>query len=44
MEDMPLSGFEVLDAIAELPTSGPDTWNKPLRMPVIRKIIIDPEK
>ena len=39
-----VSGFEVLDAIAELPTSGPDTWNKPLRMPVIRKIIIDSDK
>ena len=35
-----VSGFDVLDAIAAVPTSGPDTWNKPLQMPVIRKITI----
>ncbi|MBQ9251305.1 MAG: peptidylprolyl isomerase [Clostridia bacterium] len=31
-------GFEVLDQLAELPTSGTDTWNKPLEMPVIESI------
>ena len=35
-----VSGFDVLDAIAAVPTSGPDTWNKPLQIPVIRKITI----
>lgn len=35
------SGFDVLDAIAVLPTSGPETWNKPLRMPVISRIVIE---
>lgn len=34
------SGFEVLDAIAEVETSGPETWNKPLDMPIIEKIEI----
>ncbi len=34
-------GFEVLDAIAVLPTSGKETWNKPLNMPVIREITIE---
>ncbi len=33
-----LSGFETLDAIAALETSGPDTWNKPLHPPVILSI------
>lgn len=33
-------GFEVLDQIASLPTSGPDTWNKPVNMPVMTKIRI----
>lgn len=33
-------GFEVLDAIAALPTHGPETWNKPVQMPVIREIRI----
>ena len=33
-------GFEVLDAIAALPTYGPETWNKPVQMPVIREIRI----
>lgn len=36
-----VSGFEVLDAIAEVPTLGPDTWNKPLSMPVITGITIE---
>ena len=31
-------GFEVLDAIADLPTSGPESWNKPLEMPRISSI------
>lgn len=35
------AGFDVLDAIAALPTSGPETWNKPLRMPVISRIVIE---
>ena len=35
------AGFEVLDAIAALPTSGPETWNKPVRMPVISRIVIE---
>ncbi len=33
-----LDGFEVLDAICALPTSGRATWNKPLEMPVIASI------
>lgn len=33
-------GFDVLDKIAALPTSGPETWNKPERMPVITEIRI----
>ena len=36
-----VSGFEVLDAIAEVETSGPETWNKPLVMPVIKEIVIE---
>lgn len=36
------SGFDVLDAIAGVETSGPDTWNKPLVMPIIEKIEIIP--
>jgi peptidyl-prolyl cis-trans isomerase B (cyclophilin B) len=35
------AGFEVLDAIAEQPTYGPDTWNKPKEMPVITRIVIE---
>lgn len=35
------SGFEVLDAIAALPTSGPEDWNKPVQMPVISRITIE---
>lgn len=36
-----ISGFEVLDAIAQLPTSGAETWNKPVHMPVMTKVIIE---
>ena len=36
-----VSGFEVLDAIASQPTYGPDTWNKPVQMPVMTEIIIE---
>ncbi len=36
-----ISGFEALDAIAELPTYGPETWNKPVDMPIIESIIIE---
>ena len=32
------SGHEVLDALATLPTSGSDTWNKPLDMPIMRTV------
>lgn len=35
------SGFDTLDAIAELPTSGSETWNKPDQMPVIESIRVD---
>ena len=31
-------GHDVLDAIAALPTHGPDTWHKPLSMPIIQSI------
>ncbi len=34
-------GFEVLDAIAALPTYGAQTWNKPVSMPVITAITIE---
>ncbi|MDD2958147.1 MAG: peptidylprolyl isomerase [Lachnospiraceae bacterium] len=34
-------GFDVLDQIASVPTGGPETWNKPDSMPVIRKIYIE---
>jgi peptidyl-prolyl cis-trans isomerase B (cyclophilin B) len=33
-----LEGFDVLDDLAALPTSGPDTWNKPLRMPLLHSV------
>ena len=36
------AGFEVLDAIAAVETSGPETWYKPLTMPIIEKIEILP--
>lgn len=35
-----ISGFEVLDKIADLPTSGPETWNKPVEMPVMTSVKI----
>ena len=35
------SGFDVLDAIAALPTHGPDTWNKPVEMPVREQGLIE---
>ena len=38
-----VSGFEVLDAIAEGPTYGAKTWNKPVGMPVIGSIRIEEE-
>ena len=34
------AGFDVLDAIAGVATSGPETWNKPLNMPVITRVEI----
>ena len=34
------SGFDVLDAIAAVETSGAETWNKPLVMPIIEQIEI----
>ncbi|MGI5946264.1 MAG: peptidylprolyl isomerase [Lachnospiraceae bacterium] len=36
-----VSGFDVLDQIASQPTYGPDTWNKPVNMPVITEIVIE---
>ena len=33
--------YEVLDAIAAQPTYGAETWNKPVRMPVITRIVIE---
>ena len=33
-------GFDVLDAIATLPTSGSETWNKPLQMPIMESVRI----
>ena len=33
-------GFDVLDRIASVPTYGPETWNKPVEMPVITRIQI----
>ena len=33
--------YKVLDAIANQPTYGPETWNKPTQMPVITKITIE---
>ncbi len=33
-------GFQVLDQIAAVATYGPETWNKPVEMPVIEKIMI----
>lgn len=36
-----VSGFEVLDAIAGIPTYGAETWNKPVKMPVMTSIRIE---
>jgi len=33
-----LTGFELLDELASLETSGPETWNQPLNPPVIASI------
>ncbi len=38
-----VSGFEVLDRIAGLPTSGAETWNKPVEMPVMSSVKIERE-
>ena len=35
------SSFDVLDAIAALPTHGPETWNKPVEMPVMEQVLIE---
>ena len=35
-----VSGFDVLNRIAELPTHGPETWNKPVVMPVMTRVQI----
>ena len=31
-------GFDVLDRLAELPTTGPETWNRPLEMPLMASV------
>jgi peptidyl-prolyl cis-trans isomerase B (cyclophilin B) len=36
-----LSGFEVLDTLADVETSGPDTWNRPLVLPIIQSIQVE---
>lgn len=36
-----VSGVEVLDAIAGLPTYGAETWNRLVNMPVITRIRIE---
>jgi len=33
-----LTGFDLLDELAALETSGPETWNRPLNPPVIASI------
>ena len=33
-------GFEVLDQIAALPTYGPESWNKPVKLPVMSRVKI----
>ena len=33
-------GIEVLDRIAALPTYGPESWNKPVKMPVMSRVRI----
>ncbi len=35
-----IEGFEVLDKIAVIETTGPETWNKPINMPVMTEISI----
>ena len=37
-------GFDVLDRIAALPTSGPETWNRPVVMPVMRSVRVTGEQ
>ena len=32
------SGFDVLDRLAALPTTGADTWNRPLEMPRMARV------
>jgi len=36
-----LSGYEVLDKLACVETSGPDTWNRPLVLPIIQSIRVE---
>ena len=36
-----VSGFDVLDQIAALPTHGADTWNRPVEMPVMSSVRIE---
>ncbi len=36
-----IAGFEILDAIANLPTYGAETWNKPINQPVIISIVVE---
>ena len=33
-----ISGYETLDALAELETNGKENWNRPLKLPVIESI------
>ena len=36
-----LEGFDVLDSLASLPTAGRETWNRPLRMPLLRSVRVE---
>ncbi len=36
-----VEGYDVMDRLAELPTSGKETWNKPLDPPVIASFRVD---
>jgi len=36
-----LEGFDVLDSLASLPTSGKESWNKPLCMPLLRSVRVE---
>ena len=36
-----VSGFDVLDQIAALPTHGAETWNRPVEMPVMSSVRIE---